>query len=159
MISLHMDNHSNTGRRQYKKTPLSDIISGCQVLDASLMSFDPSANQFNSLHYLGWIGIYIRFPHTCLLWHKGNESFLCHSNKAGLYFIHWRLKLWFLLHRKSSEHKTAPRTRCPGRTTPEGILCRWHSRSRTEWTWLTEATTLLSLVWICSIREDVWIRV
>lgn len=38
------------------ENPLSDIISGCQVLDAGLMSFDPSANHFNSLHYLGWMG-------------------------------------------------------------------------------------------------------
>lgn len=90
------------------------------MLDASLMSFNPSANQFNSLHYPGWIGIYIMFPHTCLLWHKGNESFLCHSNKAGLYFIHQRLKLWFLLHRKSSQHKTASKTWCSEKANLKG---------------------------------------
>lgn len=118
------------------------------------MSFDPSANQFNSPHYLGWIGIFIRFPHTCSLWHKGSESFLCHNNKAGLDSIHQGAKLWFLLCRRNSEYSIDPKSRCPGRATPNdphGILV--HEGKET---WLTESTCIASTSLILFWWEGRW---
>ena len=138
-----------------QENPLSDIISGCQALDARLMSFDPSATQFNSPHYPGWIGIFIRFPHTCSLWHKGNESFLCYNNKAGLDSVHQEPKLWFLLCRKNTEHSIAPKSRCPGRATPERMSCRlvfWFMEKKKLDSLRLPA--LLPLVWFCSGREE-----
>lgn len=135
-------------QKMAQETPLSDVISGCQVLDARLMSFDPSANQFNSPHYLGWIGLFIRFLHTCSLWYKSNESFLCHNNKAWLDSMHEKPKVWFLLCRKNSGYNIAPKSKCPGKATAERILCRWYSGSWKKETWFTEAVNIAAMILI-----------
>lgn len=116
------------------------------------MSFDPSANQFNSLHYLGWMGIFIKFPHTCLLWHKGNESFLCHNNMC-LDSLHQEPKVWLLLCWKNSEHSTQNQVFTQGHTQRDLILVVIWFLERKKLDFL-RLLVLLPQVWFCSGREE-----
>lgn len=53
------------------------FVFDCEALDVSLMSCDPSTNQFNSQ-----LSVLNRFPCMRLAWPKSNVSLMCHYNKA-----------------------------------------------------------------------------